>query len=201
MGLLAVGGMTVLVQGFTPIFAAAEGYAKEDIALLLFLMQFGMIGIQYPLGALSDRIDRRYVLIAASLIVVLTAGIATRMSGPNLLGLILVLAIWSGATESIYAIANDRAEPQYYVSLSSTLLVAWSVSGFVLPGLATALTGVVGPRAFMYVALAVAALYALFVLYRLRRRTAAAEADHTSYQAITAQAPHTAELAPDPPEA
>ena len=38
-------------------------------------------------------------------------------------------AIWSGATETIFAVAkahaNDRADPQYYVSLSSTLLVAW----------------------------------------------------------------------------
>ena len=34
--------------------------------------------------------------------------------------------------------ANDRAEPQYYVAVSSTLLVAWSLSGLVLPGVATA---------------------------------------------------------------
>ncbi|MCZ6773189.1 MAG: MFS transporter, partial [Proteobacteria bacterium] len=189
---------------FAPIYAAAVGYSKDDIALLMFLMQFGMIGVQYPLGALSDRTDRRYVLIAACLIVIVSAGIATQMAGTTLLWLILVFAIWSGATESIYAVANahanDRADPQYYVSVSSTLLVAWSVSGFVLPGLATALTQVAGPRAFMFVAIAIAALYASFVLYRLTRREPATEADHEPYQPISAQAPHTAELAPQPSE-
>jgi MFS family permease len=204
VGLFAVGGLTMLVQGFAPIYAAAEGYAKEDIALLLFLMQFGMIGIQFPLGALSDRTDRRYVLIAASLLVILTAGVATQMAGTTLLWLILVFAVWGGATESIYAVAtahaNDRAEPQYYVSLSSTLMVAWSVSGFLLPGLATALTRVVGPRAFMFVAIGVAALFAAFVIFRLTRREPAPQEDQEPYQAITAQAPHSAELAPEAAE-
>ena len=38
VGLLAVGGLTMLVQGFAPIYAAAEGYSQGDIALLMFLM-------------------------------------------------------------------------------------------------------------------------------------------------------------------
>ncbi len=204
VGLLAVGGLTMLVQGFAPIYAAAKGYGKDDIALLMFLMQFGMIAVQYPLGALSDRMDRRYILIVASLIVVVSAAVATQLDGVTLLWMILVFAIWSGATESIYAVANahanDRADPQYYVSLSSTLLVAWSVSGLLLPGLATVLTQLTGPRAFMYVAIAIALSYGTFVVFRLTRREAVAEEDLEPYQPISAQAPHTAELAPQPSE-
>ena len=204
LGLLAVGGLTMLVAGFAPIYAAGEGYAKEDIALLLFLMQFGMIGVQYPLGAISDRTDRRYVLLAACAIVIGSAAVASQVSGTTLVWLILIFAIWSGGTETIYAVANahanDRAEPQYYVSLSSTLLVAWSISGFVLPGIATALTQVAGLQAFMYVAMAVAALYAAFVAYRLTRREPAPLGDQEPYCPISAQVPHTAELGPQAPE-
>jgi MFS family permease len=203
VGLLTVGGLTMLVQGFAPIYAVAENYSKDEIALLMFLMQFGMIAVQYPLGALSDRTDRRYILIAASFIVIASAGIATQMAGAALLWLILVFAVWSGGTESIYAVANahanDRAEPRYYVSLSSTLLIAWSISGLVLPGLATALTQVAGPSAFMYLAIAIAALYAAFVAYRLTRREPVPEKDIEPYQPISAQAPYTSELAPQPP--
>ncbi len=204
VGLLAVGGLTMLVQGFAPIYAAAKGYGKGDIAVLMFLMQFGMIAVQYPLGALSDRMDRRYILIVASLIVIVSAAVATQLDGVALLWMILVFAIWSGATESIYAVANahanDRADPQYYVSLSSTLLVAWSVSGLLLPGLATVLTQLTGPKAFMYLAIAIALAYGTFVVFRLTRREAVAEEDLEPYQPISAQAPHTAELAPQPSE-
>lgn len=204
MGLLAVGGLTMLVQGFAPIYAASENYSKDDIALLLFLMQLGMIGVQFPLGVLSDRIDRRIVLVIASVLVVASAAIATQISGVTLLWLVIVFAIWSGATETIFAVANahanDRADPQYYVSVSSTLLVAWSISGFLLPGVATALTEVFGPQAFMLVALVVAALYGAFVAYRMTCRDPVPEVDQQPYQPISAQAPRTAELGPTPPE-
>lgn len=200
VGLLAVGGLTMLVQGFAPIYAAAEGYAQGEVALLMFLMQFGMIVVQLPLGAVSDRTDRRYVLIAAALIVVASATVASQAGQVPLVWLIVIFAVWGGATETIYAVANahanDRAEPQDYVSLSSTLLVAWSISGLVLPGIATALTPVLGSRAFMFLAIVIAASYALFVAYRLTRRAAVAEAEQEPFQAVTAQAPLTAELSP-----
>ncbi len=200
MGLFAVGGLTMLVQGFAPIYAAAEGYAQGDIAWLLFLMQFGMLGIQFPLGVLSDRIDRRLVLIVACVIVAVSAGLATRSGSAELVYLIVIFAVWAGATETVYSVAtahaNDRADPEYYVSLSSTLMIAWSISGFVVPGLTTIVTPVVGPQAFMYVAVAIATLYGLFVAYRLTMREAVPEEDLEPYQQISAQAPLTSELAP-----
>jgi MFS family permease len=198
VGLLAVGGLTMLVQGFAPIYASAVGYGKNDVALLMFLMQLGMIGVQYPLGTLSDRMDRRYVLIIAAIIVVVTASIAARMDTSTLLWMALVFAVWAGATEAIFSIAsahaNDRGDPEYYVSMSSTLLVAWSVSGMVLPALTTALTPILGPEAFMFMAIAIAALYALFVLYRVTRREPPLEEDTEPHQQISAQAPYPADM-------
>lgn len=174
--LLAVGGLTMLIQGFAPIYATAENYAKADIALLMLAMQTGMIWVQLPLGALSDRIDRRYVLFAACLIVVASAAAATQIHNPALLWLALTFAIWTGAAESIYTVgsahANDRAEPQYYVALTSTLIVAWSITGVIAPALATALGTTVGPKAFMYVTIGIAFALAVFVGYRLLRRKA-----------------------------
>ncbi len=201
-GLFAVGGLTMLVQGFGPIYLASENYTKDELAWLLFLMQFGMVFVQYPLGALSDRIDRRYVLFMSTVIVIAMAAVTSQMSGAPLAWLIVVFAVWAGATESIFSVANahanDRADPQYYVSLSSTLLVAWSISGFIVPAATALLTPVLGPRAFMFIAMGIAALYGLFVLYRLTRREAVPEEDQEPYQQITAQAPYTPELAPLP---
>jgi MFS family permease len=199
VGLLAVGGLTLLVQGFAPIYASVLGFGKNDVATLFFLMQFGMIAIQLPLGALSDRIDRRYVLIIACVLVIVCGSVAAAISEVSFTMWVLLFALWSGATETIFAVANahanDRADPQYYVSLSSTLLVAWSVSGIVLPGIATALTEHWGPRAFMYMAIAVATMYALFVGCRIFARDPSAEEDLEPYIPITAQIPHSAELA------
>lgn len=203
-GLSVVGGLTMLVAGFAPIYATATGFGQNDVATLMLLMQVGMIVVQFPLGALSDRIDRRIVLIVACVIVVVASLAGTQMGGASLVWLIVLFALWSGGTETIYSVANahanDRAEPRYYVSLSSTLLVAWSVSGTVLPGAATLLTPIVGPQAFMYVTVVSAALYAVFVLYRLTRREPVPDEDQEPFQQMTAQIPLTAELAPQPAE-
>ncbi|MDX1402681.1 MAG: MFS transporter [Kiloniellales bacterium] len=199
-GLFAVGGLTMMVQGFAPIYAASLDYSKDDIALLLFLMQFGMIAVQYPLGALSDRVDRRYVLIIACAIIIVSAGLATRINGGGLILMVLIFAVWSGSTETIFSVANahanDRADPSDYVTLSSTLLVAWSLSAFLLPGLATVLTEFFGPKAFMFLAIAIASLYFGFVLLRLKSREATEEGFQEPFQALTAQAPYTPELSP-----
>lgn len=45
VGALPVGGLTMLVQGFAPVYAQSEGFKAQQVALLLLLMQFGMIVI------------------------------------------------------------------------------------------------------------------------------------------------------------
>lgn len=198
VGLFTVGGLTMLVQGFAPIYAQAEGYNQSEIGLLLFLMQFGMIAVQMPLGAISDRMDRRIVLIIASILVCLFAGITSYLDGMGLWVLIILLAVWAGATETIYAVANahanDRAEPQYYVSVSMTMLFAWSLSGFVVPGIASYLTDILGSKAFMYVAMAISAAYALFVIFRISQRDPVSTEDQETYEPRPAQAPYAPEL-------
>jgi len=195
----------MLLQGFTPIYVSAEGYSKDDVGLLMFLMQLGLIAVQYPLGALSDRIDRRYVLMIASLMVAIAASLAIGADPARFIIIVLIFSVWSGATESIYSVANahanDRADRQYYVSLSSTLLVAWSVSGMVLPGIATVLMPVFGPQIFMYVAIAISLAYFAFVAYRTTRREPAPADETEPHQQLSAQIPLTPELAHLPDDA
>jgi len=198
VGLLAVGGLTMLLQGFGPIYVAAEGYSKNDVGTLVFLMQFGMIAVQYPLGALSDRIDRRHVLFISCLLVIVAALVATQASLENFVSIVIIFAVWSGATESIFSIANahanDRADPEYYVSLSSTLLIAWSVSGLVMPALATALTPIFGAKVFMYLVILIAVLYTGFVAYRVVLREPTPSDEIEPHQQVSAQVPLSAEL-------
>ena len=204
VGMSVVGGLTMLIQGFTPIYAAANDFSKNNIALLMFFMQFGMIAIQIPLGALSDRIDRRKVILLSAFIVLIFTCVATQLNTTELLWIILVFGICSGATESIFSIAtahaNDRAEPQYYVSLSSTLLITWSLSGVIMPGVTTLLMPYTGINTFLWLSIGLAVFYLGFVIYRMTLREPVPEKEQTSYQTVSAQAPLTSELAPHPLE-
>lgn len=63
VGVLASGGLSMVVQGFTPIYATLNGVTQGEVALLMLVMQTGLLFIQYPLGIISDRLDRRVVLL------------------------------------------------------------------------------------------------------------------------------------------
>ena len=198
IGVLAAGGLSMVVQGFTPIYAATNGVGQADVALLMFVMQFGLLFVQYPLGTLSDRIDRRIVLIGTCLLVA-GAGIAALfVTFQAFVLLMLVFAVWAGAVESVYSIsnahANDRTEPEDFVPLASTLLVAWSAAATIVPLGVTALTPAFGSQTFIYAVIAVALAYVAFVALRLRRAEAIPPALREGFELRSAQVPNAGAL-------
>ncbi|MDE3826658.1 MFS transporter [Sinorhizobium meliloti] len=199
IGVLASGGLSMLVQGFTPIYAAANSVSQKEVAALMFVMQFGLLFIQYPMGALSDRTDRRIVLIATCTLVIAAGIAALAVSFDNLLPLMLVFAMFAGAVETVYSIANahanDRTDPADFVPLASTMLVAWSASATLVPMLVTLLTPAFGQRTFIYATMTVALLYALFVLVRLRSRERVPPELCDSFEFKSAQVPNAVALA------
>jgi MFS family permease len=203
-GMLAVGGLSMMVAGFAPIHATASGLAKNDVSMLMVSMQLGTILFQLPFGWISDRTDRRYVLIGTSVLVAVAGLVASQTQDASFPIILLTFMVWSGATESIYSIssahANDRARQADLVALSSSMLFAWSLSGFLVPGAATLLTAWFGTQAFMYVAITIAAAFSAFVAYRVAVAPRPADSSG-AFAPMTAQTPLPAELAfsPDAP--
>jgi MFS family permease len=198
-GMLAVGGLSMAIAGFAPIHATAKGYSQADVALLLSAMPVGTLILQIPLGWISDRTDRRYVLIAASALAAGAGAFALGFDGGALAALIVIYVVWDGASESIYSLASahaaDRAGKDDMVALSSSLLFAWSLSGFIVPGIVTALSAIYGTQAFVYVAIVIATGFCLFMLWRVATTQAVPATETGSFAPMTAQAPLPVELA------
>jgi MFS family permease len=169
--MLAVGGMSMLAGGFTPIHLSASGYSKDDVALLMFAMPIGTLLVQLPAGWISDRTDRRFVLAGCAILSAVSAVICGVFDGASLALLAAFFILWDGATESVYSIGNahagDKAKKEEMVELSATMLFAWSVSGFLVPGIATALTTRFGTIAYFPLAIAIALVFAAFVIWRM----------------------------------
>ncbi|MHB9376751.1 MFS transporter [Mesorhizobium sp. LNJC398B00] len=198
-GMLAVGGLSMAIAGFAPIHATAKGYSQADVALLLSAMPVGTLILQIPLGWISDRTDRRYVLAGAAALAIVAGILAIGFDGGALAVLVVIYVIWDGASESIYSLASahaaDRAGKDDMVALSSSLLFAWSLSGFIVPGIVTALSAVYGTQAFIYVAIIIATVFCLFVLWRVATTRAVPATETSSFAPMSAQAPLPVELA------
>lgn len=196
-GMLAVGGMSMMVGGFTPIHLTANGYSKDAVAFLLFVMPFGTLLVQWPAGWLSDRGDRRLVLIGLALLSAAAGLLAGVLDGATIAVLAAAYILWDGATEAVYSIASahagDRAEKDDLVMMSGTLLFAWALSAFVAPGVATLLTARFGTVVFIPVTVALALALAGFVAWRMLRSGPAAARGHGSFAPHPAQSPQAPE--------
>jgi MFS family permease len=202
--MLAVGGLSMTISGFAPIHATAKGYSQADVALLLSAMPIGTLILQIPLGWISDRTDRRFVLVAASALAMVAGLFALGFDGGALAALVVIYVVWAGASESIYSLASahaaDRAGKDDMVALSSSLLFAWSLSGFIVPGIVTGLSAVYGTQAFIHVAIVIATVFCLFVLWRVVAMSPVPAAETGNFAPMSAQAPLPVELAFAPEE-
>lgn len=195
-GCLATGLANGAFWSLAPVFTAG---VSGNTGLAAWFMTSAVIGgalSQWPLGYLSDRIGRRRTLLVTGLFGVATAA-AIVVIAPEVgfLSINLLGALWGAVAFPLYAIAvahaNDYAEPDEYVMLSSGLLLVYGVGAIVGPFVASILMAAVGPAGLYVFAAAAHFLMLLYVGQRMLKRRSI-ETDHhmTFSDALTAA--HTA---------
>jgi MFS family permease len=131
--------------------------------------------LQWPIGHLSDKIDRLHALIGLGLgtLAVAAALVSVDQRMPFFL-IGILFAIFGGFAESLYAVgvahANDRADKSDYVALSSTLLFVWALGAAIGPTTGTFAIQLISPSAFFDYVIVLTAAFTLFATWRLRRR-------------------------------
>ena len=130
--------------GLAPVFAGAVSDAVSLAAWFMAAVVIGGAMTQWPLGLASDRLGRRRVLIAVTLLA--AAGgvvLATTMLHLDFGWAILLAAVWGGFAFPVYSIAvayaNDYADPAEYVSMSAGLLLVYGLGAIAGPFIASAL--------------------------------------------------------------
>ena len=168
----------LILTAFTtvgPLFGEKIGFDQRQIVLLMACVSLGGLFLQWPIGYVSDKVDRLYALIglgAATLAVTAALALVDRQT-PFVL-LVLLFAAFGGCAESLYAVgvahANDRAESVDYVALSSTLLFVWSLGGAIGPAVGSLVMELTRPNAFFVYAVVLTLAFTFFAIWRLKRR-------------------------------
>ena len=195
-GCLATGLANGAFWSLAPVFT---GSISPEPSLAAWFMTATVLGgalSQWPLGYLSDRIGRRKILIAAAAIGVgIAIVIVTSLGELTFVRACIAGLIWGAVAFPLYAIAvahaNDYAEADDYVMISSGLLLMYGVGAIVGPAAASAImtwTNAAGLYGFTG---AVHLCLAGFVAYRMWRRESAPEEAHMAFGDALATA-HTA---------
>jgi MFS family permease len=130
----------------------------------------------YPIGRLSDMIDRRWVIIGVAL-AALIFEVAMFLLGAPSLTLLYALGYGIGGTISILysllsAHTNDRSGPEMVVVVASTLLLVYCVGGIIGPLVTSWLMEVLGDRMLFAMSAICHAVLLAYVGWRMRLRDA-----------------------------
>ena len=196
IGCLATGLANGAFWSLAPVFT---GSITAEPSLAAWFMTATVIGgalSQWPLGFLSDRIGRRKILVTSAVlgvgisVVIITSINSLSFVSANIAGL-----LWGAIAFPLYAIAvahaNDFAEADDYVMISSGLLLMYGVGAIIGPAAASTImtwTNAAGLYAFTGT---VHLCLAFFVAFRMLRRDSVPEAAHMAFGDALATA-HTA---------
>jgi MFS family permease len=181
IGCFAVGVTNGSFWSLGPLFGAELGMDTTGIAFFMSATVLGGALLQWPLGRLSDRMDRRRV-IALACILASFAGLALVIAGTRAPQWVVPSGVAFGAfTFSIYALcaahANDFAGRGAFVEMASGLLLINGIGSVLGPVVAALAMKSYGPSGLFVVTAVVHVAMAGFALYRLTVRASVPAAE------------------------
>lgn len=196
VGMFLLGGVFSAQFGMSAIYGSRAGFTQGEVSLFISAIYVSALVAQYPIGWLSDRIDRRIVIVGVCL-----AGGAGALVGvfmPGSFTVALVAGAMVGATSNpLYALliayANDYLERDDMAAAAAGLLLIngiGAIAGPLIVGAALDYLGSPGYWLFLAVLMLGVAVYAL---YRMARRPRGdLDFETTAYVAV---APSTTPIA------
>ncbi len=176
VGMVFVGIVISMVFGMGAVYGRNIGLDNTQVGYFMTSITLGTLALQYPVGRLSDKFDRRVVIFGVTVIASIAIGIAS-LFGADQFGLLLIMMlIFGGLVFSLYSLfiahANDYLAPSQMVAMSSGLLMVNGAGAVMGSPLAASVIEIVGTRGFMPTIAGFLFLLAGFVLYRMRMRNA-----------------------------
>jgi MFS family permease len=179
IGVVAVafsGMISSIIFSMGPVYARLSGFGTRGVAAFMAVSILAAVLTQYPVGRLSDRIDRRTVIASmCTLATIVAAAIALFSPLPRIVFLPLA-ALFSGAALTLYSLSvshvNDKLDPSQMVAASSALLLINGMAAAFGPVITGGLMGAFGPRAYFGILGTLTGALTLFDLWRKMRRRA-----------------------------
>ncbi|WP_322866159.1 MFS transporter [Aquicoccus sp. G2-2] len=188
VGMFLLGAVFSAQFGMSAVYGGEAGLSLGKISLFVSAFYIGATVLQYPLGWISDRMDRRVLIIATAALGGVGA-IAGVLFGGGFSALLVAAFLIGGTSNPLYSLliayTNDFVEREDMAAVSGGLVFVnglGAVSGPVITGWAMDAFGPPGYFVFLAVLLLAMASYAA---YRMTQRAAPAREESASVTPMT----------------
>ena len=184
-GSMMLGTAHGALYGMGAVFAQRRGFKLADVSIFMASCTFGGLLLQWPIGRLSDSMDRRKLITiitftaALAPLTLLFTGYTANVAAFALIGLFGALSL------PMYSLClshtNDFLKPSQMVSASSGLVMIMGIGAIAGPSGAGLLMSLFNANGFLIFLTFAHASIGLFALWRMSIREAPAIEDHTLY--------------------
>ena len=180
-GMLLTGGVFSAMFGMAAVWGSMKGLSVRDISLFIGALYVGGLVLQYPIGWVSDRMDRRKLITGLCGVAAVVMLVPVLFDLP--FGMLLVVALLlGGITNPVYALliayTNDFLGKDDMAAASAGMIFLNGFGAIFGPLVTGWIMGRIGPSGFfLFISVLYMAL-AGYALWRMTRRAAPAGTGH-----------------------
>ncbi len=186
------------------VYGRRIGLDVPEIAVMMSLALLVGALFQIPVGMLSDRLDRRLVLVGLAVLAMSLGSTLSLLGGFDTLVTVLLISAFGGVVYSMYPVivahASDHAESGDFLKISGGLLLIFGTGTMVGPLMASGLMTYTYPGALFQVTAAAHLSMMLFAIWRMRQRAGLTQDEKSDFVPVLSTAqittPETVSLDP-----
>ncbi|MEL0438625.1 MFS transporter [Phycobacter sp. K97] len=179
VGMFLLGGVFSAQFGMSAVYGASAGLTLPQISLFVATFYVGALVLQYPLGWVSDRMDRRVVILFAAACSGAAAVLGMALGG-NFVFLLVAAFLIGGMTNPLYSLliahTNDYLDYDDMAAASGGLVFINGLGAITGPLITGWLMGdgILGPPGFFLIMAVLTLALAAYALYRMTQRASVA---------------------------
>ena len=189
IGMFISGGVFSAQFGMSAVYATQAGLRLGEVSLFVAFFYVGTLFLQFPIGWMSDRMDRRRLILACAAGTTVAAGIGA-LSGGSLPVLLGAAFLAGGLTNPLYALliayVNDMIDYEDMAAASGRMLFVNGLGAIIGPFAIGAIMSAVGPVGYWLVMGGLMAALTAYAVWRTIQRPVQTPVDETSsYAPVT----------------
>ncbi len=189
-GMINLGGVFAALFGMAAIYANQRGLSIAQTSYFVTAIYCGGLLLQYPIGWLSDRMDRRILIILTAGVCAVTCLLAL-MFNSGFVSLLVVAFIVGGTTNPLYSLliayTNDFLDTDQMAAASAGMLFINGIGAMTGPIIVGFMMNTLGASSFFIFIATLMSLVCLYGIYRMSQRAAISVEDTAPYLPITSR--------------
>jgi MFS family permease len=191
VGMFLLGGVFSAQFGMASVYGSEAGLSVGEISTFVAAIFIGGMITQYPIGWLSDRMDRRALIVLTAAVGAVGASIGVMSNGD--FTLILVAAFLMGSTSNplyslLLAYTNDFLDHEDMAAGSGGMIFLNGLGAVSGPLITGWMMGIFGPSGFYMLIGVLFAMLAIYAVYRATQRPAIPVDETGSFVAMSQSA-------------